>query len=256
MRGERLNDGLTTVAIGYGPPLVMLPGLGMGADFTAKVPASTAFTARLLAAGFKRRVHVIQRPTNMPTETTVAELAGWHAKALRERFDGPVDVMGTSAGGVTALQLAVDHPELVRRLILCTAASRPGDQGKRELHRLMQAERQGRHDPWAASGLVRQGPLRLLTFAGYLLPQGKRAQGEYAMVEAVQTWDVTDRLGEVTAPTLVIGGTRDEIIPPDLVRATAAGIPEAQLLLVEGGDHISTMRDRRIGPTIREFLQD
>ena len=70
----------------------------------------------------------------------------------------------------------------------------------------------------------------------------------------MQDWDVTDRLGEVTARTLIIAGTRDAIIPPENARATAAGIPDARLLMVEGGNHLSTMYDHRVSPAIREFL--
>jgi pimeloyl-ACP methyl ester carboxylesterase len=255
MLGERLNNGLSVYAVGEGAPLVTLPGLGNGADLAVKVPRTVAFTAKMLAAGFKRRVHAVYRPVNMPSGTTMTELAGWHAKALRERFDGPVDVMGTSGGGATALQLAMDHPEVVRRLVLCIAASRGSEQGNRELRRLMEGERQGRHEPWAASGLIARGPWRLVTFAAYALGgNSQRAQGEFALVEAVQDWDVTDRLGEVTARTLIIAGTRDAIIPPENARATAAGIPDARLVMIEGGDHLSTMYNHRVSPSIREFL--
>ncbi|GAA3437076.1 alpha/beta fold hydrolase [Kutzneria kofuensis] len=257
MRGERLNDGLTAVVVGEGPPLVTLPGLGKGADLAVKVPPLAGFSATVLARGLNRRVHHIQRPPAMRVGTTLAELAGWHATALRERFDGAVDVMGTSGGGATALQLAIDHPDVVRRLILCTIASRPGEQGKKTLLRLTRGEREGRNDPWAASGLVTRGPRRVLTFVAYAAAAvggRKRAPGEFALVEAVQNWDVTDRLGEVAAPTLVIAGTRDAIIPFELARATAAGIPDATLLAIEGGDHMTTMFDRRVAPAIREFL--
>ncbi|EWM19360.1 alpha/beta fold hydrolase [Kutzneria sp. 744] len=257
MHGERLNNGLTAIAVGDGAALVTLPGLGNGADLAVKVPRMVALSAKTLARGFRRRVHHIQRPTEMPRGTTIEELAGWHAEALRERFDGPVDVMGTSAGGITALQLAMDHPDVVRRLVLCTAASRPSEEGKRALLRLMREERRGKHDPWAASGLITRGPLRLLTTVVYTvasLTNNKRAPGEAEMVEAAQGWDVTERLGEVQAPTLVIAGTRDALVPVEYARATAERIPNARLLLIEGGDHLTTMFNGRVSPTIRGFL--
>lgn len=255
MHGEKLNHGLSVAAVGDGPPLVTLPGLGAGADLAAKVPPMTAFATKSLAQGLKRRVHVIQRPLAAPPGMAIADLAGWHATALRERFDGPVDVMGTSAGGITALQLAMDHPDVVRRLIVCVAAGKPGAESRKTLLQVVQDEMKGRHHPWVASGLLTRGPLRLLAFAGFALGgRAQRAQGEVAMVEAVQDWDVTDRLGEIAAPTLLIGGTRDAIIPPALVRATADGIPNARLLMIVGGDHLSTMFDRRVSPTIRGFL--
>lgn len=255
VRGERLNDGLSVLTVGEGPPLVLLPGLGTGADLSVRVPRQVAVSTRAIAAGFRRTVHHIYRPTHPPAGMTVADLAGWYATALRQRFGEPVDVWGSSAGGVTALQLAMDHPDTVRRLVIAIAASRGGDVGRRELSRLVEREREGRSTARLGSGLVAHGPVRLLVFAAYSLARRtQRAPGEAALVEAVQTWDVTGRLGEITAPTLVVGGTRDVIIPPDLVRATAAGIPDAQLLMLPGRGHATALFDRRFKPAVEAFL--
>ncbi|WP_327584330.1 lysophospholipase [Nonomuraea sp. NBC_00507] len=52
----------------------------------------------------------------------MADIATQHAQALAERFGEPVDVLGMSSGGSLALQLAADHPEVVRRLVVAGAA--------------------------------------------------------------------------------------------------------------------------------------
>jgi pimeloyl-ACP methyl ester carboxylesterase len=257
VRGERLNDGLSAVAVGEGLPLVTLPGLGQGADLAVRVPRLAALSANALAGGFKRRVHLIHRPVRPAAGMTVAELAGWHATALRSRFGEPVDVWGTSGGGVTALQLVLDHPGLVRRLVLCVAASRADEQGQRDLARMMELEREGRSSAWIGSGLIAHGPLRLLLLAAWGLARNRpREAGEAALVAAVQNWDVTSRLGEIDIPVLLVGGTRDRIIPPELVRATADGIPGARLLLLPGRGHTSALFDRRTKPAIAGFLAD
>jgi len=160
LRGERLNDGLSAVAAGAGPPLVILPGFGPGADLSVRVPRSAAWSTVALARGFRRRIHLIHRPVHPPAGMTIAALAGWHATAFRDRFGEPVDVMGISGGGVTALQLELDHPGTVRRLVLCSAASRVGPQGLSELLRLIEAEDQGRSAARIGSGLIAHGPLR------------------------------------------------------------------------------------------------
>ncbi|HEY0499766.1 MAG TPA: alpha/beta hydrolase [Kutzneria sp.] len=257
MIGERLNNGLTVITAGDGPHLVTLPGLGAGADLATKVPPFTAFSATTLASGLHRRIHHIQRPVNPLVGITLPDLAAWHAEALRTRFEGPVDVMGTSGGGATALQIALDHPDTIRRLVLCMIAGRPGEEGRRRLVRLMDGERRGHNNPWAASGLVTRGPQRLLIAAMYAataVTGKKRAPGEFALVEAIKNWDVTNRLHELRAPTLLIAGGRDTLIPADNARATAAAIPNCRLLMIGGGDHLTTMFDRRAAPAIREFL--
>lgn len=257
MRGERLNDGLSAVAIGEGPPLVVLPGLGAGADLSVRVPRMAAVSNTALATGLRRTVHLVHRPLRPPPGMTVADLAGWHATALRARFGEPVDVMGASGGGVTALQLALDHPDTVRRLVVCIAACRVGEHGRRELLRMVAREGQGRSVAGISSRLVAHGPLRLLLLAAYAVPRRRsRAPGETALVHAVQHWDVTARLGRLRAPLLLVGGTRDRVAPPELLRATASGVPDGRLVLLPGRGHASTLFDQRMKPAIAGFLAE
>ena len=152
---------------------MILPGFGPGADLSVRVPRSAAWSTIALARGFRRRIHLIHRPLHPPAGMTIAALAGWHATAFRDRFGEPVDVMGISAGGVTALQLELDHPGTVRRLVLCSAASRVGPQGLGELERLIEAEGQGRSSARIGSGLIAHGPLRLLLQAAFGLARGQ-----------------------------------------------------------------------------------
>jgi pimeloyl-ACP methyl ester carboxylesterase len=257
MRGERLNDGLSALAVGQGPPLVLLPGFGPGADLSVRVPRTTAWSTAALAAGFRRTVHLIHRPLRPPAGMTIVELAGWHATALRERFGEPVDVMGISGGGVTALQLTLDHPGTVRHLALCTAASRVDERARHDLLRLVELEGSGRSGARIGSGLIAHGPLRLLLLTAFGLPRRRpRAPGESALVRAVQTWDVTGRLGEISVPVLVVGGSRDRIIPPERLRATASGIPGARLLLLPGRGHATALYHPRAKPAIEAFLAE
>jgi pimeloyl-ACP methyl ester carboxylesterase len=75
------------------------------------------------------------------------------------------------------------------------------------------------------------------------------------LVQAAQSWDVTERLGEIGVPVLVAGGTRDGVVPPELMQATAAGITGARLLL-RGHGHLSALYDPRLKPAIEAFLED
>jgi pimeloyl-ACP methyl ester carboxylesterase len=257
VRGERLNDGLSAVTVGEGPPLVLLPGLGPGADLSEHVPRSVSVSTTAIATEFNRTVHQIHRPTHPPVGMTIADLARWHATALRERFGKPVDVWGTSGGGVTALQLALDHPETVRRLVLAVSASRASDEGRRELLTMIQMERRGQHTAGISSRLVANGPTRLLLFAAYSLGgRAGRAPGEAALVEAIQDWDVTDRLGEIAVPALIVGGGRDRVATPELLRATADGIRNARLVVLDGRGHVTALFDRQFKSAVQTFLAE
>lgn len=139
--------------------------------------------------------------------------------------------------------------------MICIAASRVGGSGLRDLRRIIEREGQGRSAAWTGSGLIAHGPLRLMFLAAYgLAPSRPRAPGEVALVHAGQGWDVTGRLGEISVPVLIAGGTRDRVVPPELVRATAAGIGGARLLMLPGRGHFSALYDPRLKPAIAAFL--
>ena len=86
--------------------------------------------------------------------------------------------------------------------------------------------------------------------------RGGSFPGEAILVQAAQSWDVTERLGEIGVPVLVAGGTRDRVVPPELIQATASGITGARLLLLPGRGHLSALYDPRLKPAIEAFLED
>ncbi|HEX5876912.1 MAG TPA: alpha/beta fold hydrolase, partial [Actinomycetota bacterium] len=98
-------------------------------------------------------VYLINRKPGLQPGATMADLAGHYAHALERTFAGPVAIMGISTGGSIAQQLAIDHPQLVDRLVLVATACRLGPAGRRmqrDLARFTMAGRPRR--AWAATG--------------------------------------------------------------------------------------------------------
>jgi len=67
------------------------------------------------------------------------------------------------------------------------------------------------------------------------------ADGLRAAIEFLPTHDVRTRLGEVSAPTLVLVGEHDEETPLSYARALATGIPGAVLQIIPGAGHVSNL---------------
>lgn len=140
---------------------------------------------------------------------------------------------GLSVGAMVALQFAVDVPEQVDRLVLCGAQIRP---------------------PRSALWLQRQ--LLRATPAARLAQQGVRKDKVLQVMEILAEADFTDRLDQVTAPTLVLCGERDRANLP-ASRLIAQRIPGAELMLVPGAGHApNSERPAEFNEALYGFLAD
>ena len=59
----------------------------------------------------------------------------------------------------------------------------------------------------------------------------------FAGRQLLDGWSVVDRLGEITAPTLVMAGREDFVFPPECQQELAAGIPGSQLVIIDRAGH-------------------
>jgi len=193
----------------------------------------------------------------------MSDLAEDYAGALEDGFDGPVDVLGISTGGSLALQLAADRPDLMRGLVVAGAACRLSLHGRtfqRQTARLSAAgDRRGvsrmQAGDVADSRLGRRIAGWLLGLAGPLFIRRDWDPSDMsATIEAEDAFDLRERLHEISAPTLVIGGGRDRFYPTELFRETADGIPNARLILYEDRAHGGVFVDRRFGKDVIAFL--
>jgi pimeloyl-ACP methyl ester carboxylesterase len=249
---------LPYAALGDGPPLAVLAGLspttGFEGDTMVRATAGP-FTAPA------RRLFVFNRRPGLPRGMTMAELAAEHADALRAIGGGPVDVIGTSTGGSIAQQLAADHPDAVRRLVLVSTACRLGPLG-RDLQRRAAARIRAGADGQAlalmAASIVppRRGQLAAGVAARLL---GRRlVRGDLSdmatTIEAEDGFDLA-RCPPVPAPTLILAGRDDRFYSPELFAETAALIPGADLRVFPGRGHITVMRDPRFRPAFTAFLR-
>jgi poly(3-hydroxyalkanoate) depolymerase len=171
-----------------------------------------------------------------------------------------VDVLGVSLGGGIAQQLAYQSPARVRRLVLAAtspgAISVPGRPSA--LLALMSRRRyvdpayyrrvapnlyggQSRRDPDSSAAVRFEHPPSLSGYAHQL----------YAGLG----WTSMFWLHRITAPTLVLAGDDDPIVPVSNGRLLAARIPDARLHVVRGGGHLFLLEQpNELGPVIAEFL--
>lgn len=168
-------------------------------------------------------------------------------------------VVGVSIGGLIAQGLALRAPERVAGLVLCCTAPRMGDA----------AMWRTRMEAAQATGLE---PMADLTMERWFSPDFRAncveelagwrnlflqtdAAGYAATCATLRDTDVSDAIGAIATPTLVVAGDQDLAAPVALVRNCLA-IPGARLEVLEGVGHIPSIEQpERLAGLIDLFLQ-
>jgi len=180
-------------------------------------------------------------------------------------------ILGVSMGGYIAQELAINHPERVRKLVLgCTYSHQDETSG----HTAEYYERIGLADncPSDELGSTPVGKVLRAEFplafnnrlvnillAPFLSIYATRmaTPGVAAQFQAIVGHDTRDRLKMIRAPTLVVTGTEDRIIKPTSSEVLATMIPNAKLVKIEKGSHSVFMGKRkRFNQEVLDFLKE
>jgi pimeloyl-ACP methyl ester carboxylesterase len=252
---------LPFAAVGSGRPLVLLAGLSptTGIDGDGILRVTLAPGAELSRS---RRVVVFNRRPRLARGMTMAELAAEHADSIRQGLGAPVDVVGVSTGGSIAQQLAADHPDVVARLVLVSAACRLGPEGRRLQRRVAARIRAGARRQALAvmgAGLVPSGPGQVAAAAAAWLlgPTLIRDAGDLDdMATTIEAEDAFDLAAcpVIQSRTLILAGADDRFYAPALFEETARLIPGSELRLVAGRGHLTVMSDRDARSALASFL--
>jgi pimeloyl-ACP methyl ester carboxylesterase len=150
----------------------------------------------------------------------------------------PYAIEAESGGGRISLWLSVDHPELVARLVLSSVASEtPPDGGM--ARRMAQWIELAENDDWgmffghmAVQMRPADGSAGAGSFDAAARLQPRPATPERFVGELRATLDptsfVTDRLGEIHVPALILAGERDQVVPAEATRLVAEHLPDAR----------------------------
>lgn len=237
-------DEFPYLRIGTGSkPLVVVPGID-DSMFDGEYSTWMGWAAYPYFARYTGdySVYLVSRPRGLAPDSDMTTLADGYASVLSREL-GQADVLGVSMSGQISLELGIRHPDLVDRLVVANSGCRITDLEAVERFRRYAID----HDweriraelavamfsDWRAATY----PPLAMTAGRYVLPKPADPRDVLVSLDAIAAYDATDRLDEVSVPTLVFGGTEDPYFPPSVLETTAAGIPEAELALAAGGKH-------------------
>jgi 3-oxoadipate enol-lactonase len=202
-----------------------------------------ALTDRLRVVRYDHRGHGRSPVPQGPYD--LADL-GADVLALLDRLEADrVHWCGLSLGGMVGMWMAINAPERIDRLVLCCTSAKLGP-------RSMWAERAATvraHgvdaiadagiERWLTKGFIEREPE--ITAQVRAMLAATPAQGYADCCGVIERMDLTDRLGEIRAPTLVIAAAQDPATPPEHGERIAAAIPGARFALVQDAAHLATV---------------
>lgn len=218
---------------GEGRPLVLLHGAYMSIDLLGALLSGLAETRRVIAV--EQQGH--GRTADVDRPITYEQMADDTAALVRGLEVEQADVVGYSMGGGIALQLAIRHPDLVRRLVVASAAC--AFDGMPAVAREM--------FPSITPEMFAGSPIE----AAYLRLAPDPA-GFPTLVEKLTQLDTTDYdwtqdVSRIAAPTLVVLGDSDGITLDHAVElfkllgggvmGDLQGMPASQLAVLPGTSH-------------------
>ncbi len=253
------------IGSGSAPPILLVHGLGgRWQNWIENIP-------RLAA---ERRVIALDLPGFGRSQLPLApiSIAGYAHTLDRVcdmlELERPL-VAGNSLGGVVVAELALRFPERVGSLVFVAAAClTPADLESRTAQIALVAggrfaslflrgangpvsRPRARHLVWAT--LLRH-PTRIAPDTLYELAGRERPPGAMAALTALAAHDISGELGAIAAPTLVVHGADDVLIPCADAQELASLIPGAKLVVFDDTGHMPMVeRPVRFDEALLEF---
>ena len=236
---------LNVVRAQEGEPVLLIQGMG-GTHLSWGEPFLGALGAGLELISYDHRG--TGRSARDDAALSITQLADDAAELLAALELESAHVVGISMGGMVAQELVLRHPARVRTLTLgCTwpggaEIERPDPelwqetlaaQASGDRERALRASFNMNLSPGWTAVAEHYAPFRSMVLA---LPVAPAVMGR--QLQAVVGFDASARLGEIAAPTLVLHGTQDRVVPPANAELLARGIAGARLERLDGAGHM------------------
>lgn len=239
--------------------VVALPGLTDGLLPLVEDEAR-ALLRRLPVGDLPFRLRMLSYPDPLAPDTSTEDLAALAAAWIEAVARPPVVLVGHSMGGMVAQHLAATRPDLIERLVLTATLARPDDVFRDRLRHWTALLEAGDWRAYAVDALrvsfTGSSLLRRLVAQRVVgaAEAPERLPRHRALTHACCTHDAVDRLADIVAPTLVLGGAADPLVRPERVRDLAAGITDATVdVLPRLGHGFPEQARRRVFRRIADF---
>ena len=214
--------------------LIVLPGLSDGL-------ATVRGKARLLYFPYRKHlkkytVYMFSRKNKMPAGYTIREMA-------EELNIDKASILGVSQGGMIAQYIAIDHPELVEKLILAVTAPYANNVVKNAVENWIRLAKKGDHKALMTDTAKKTYTQPFFKRYRFFIPLSailtKPAGYERFLRNAcaILGFDARDELSKISCRTLILSGDDDHIVGNKAARQLNQKIPGSVLHICKGFGH-------------------
>ncbi len=245
---------------GSGPPLMLVPGLGGNGSFWARQVAAFKGDFRVIVHDHRGA----GQSTYSPIRYSVDQMAADVLRLMDALDIDRTHFVGHSTGGAIGQTIAQDHPDRLKTLGLSATWARSDPYFRRcfEMRKaVLQAFGLERYSEITA--LVLNPPFWIAGHDEAISEAAKAAAANSPPVEimigridGIMAFDRRARLGEIGMPTQIIVARDDMVTPIHMTDELAAGIPDAETVVLERGGHfVPVVLPEDYNPPVLEFLR-
>ena len=172
-------------------------------------------------------------------------------------------ILGSSLGGMIAQELAINHPEKVEKLILCSTHCGGSKMIKpsQEVLEMMTSSKQDLIDGIISlcftEKYINNNPKEISKFKSQISKTRILPKSYILQLQTVNNFDTYSRLKRIKTPTLIIHGKKDLLVPAANAEILKQEIPNAKKILLDEFAHWPFFpKNRKLTNIIIEFLSD
>ncbi len=222
--------------------LVILPGLSVQSVMGAADAVAAAYSSIQDAY----TVYVFDRRADLPSPYTVRDMARDTAEAFRLLGLKNVCLFGASQGGMMALVMAIEHPELIGKMVLGSTSAHVQEPQYRVMEEWIRLARAGdRTGLYLAFGREIYPPAVFEQYRDILIETAgtvtdAELQRFITLAEGTKGFDVVKDLDKIKCPVLAIGSFEDSVLDSDATMEIAEKLdfrPDFRLYMYIGYGH-------------------
>lgn len=239
---------------------VIIPGLSVQSVMGFASAVEDAY--QVLADDYT--VYLVDRRKDLPENYSVHDMAEDTAEALKAIGLDEANLFGASQGGMMAMDMAINHPEFVKNLILGSTAP------------CLDEEHYDTIDNWINLAKAGDREGLYLAFGEAVYPKEVFEQSRDLLVAAAETvtdedlerfailaegmdgFDVTDKLGSIDCPVLVLGSNDDQVVGGEASEKIAESLKggDCTLYMYDGYGHAAYDTAPNYKERILDFLKE